>query len=361
MRNVEKLLQDKDAVIEDRAGIFLEGHMKNVTFEELSIEFLCKQGWQEYLADVPVPFLQNGDDSITVVTIGRDMAFVLGIYPNYEYRENYLRFMRENLVEDFYRLLLHEGLEAAEKRDFDYAAIMFRAAMIIAPTIVDPVYCYGRAAMDMYSKGGSHKFISTFKIEALNAFEQTTMMEPDYGPAYYFLGFSYLNMGLYLKAVLSFKEYMRLSDNEKGKEEIQEYLQKLETPVEVELGYNKILTGSFEAGIAILEKYLDNPQINMWWPLYYYLAIGKKEMGSCQEAISLAHRGIDIFPSSLHLNNLLADLYEEMGNTEKMKKYRDKAQLISDSFSGETEEEAVIGADIGTMLGYEPSNDEIIH
>ena len=53
-----------------------------------------------------------------------------------------------------------------------------------------------------------------FKAESLEAFEIATIKNPQLAEAFYFLGYSYVNLGLYIKAKLTWDEFMKLSTDE---------------------------------------------------------------------------------------------------------------------------------------------------
>ena len=94
----------------------------------------------------------------------------------------------------------------------------------------------------------------------MEAFEKLTLSAPDFDMGFYYLGYLYLNLGLYLKAKLTWEEFMKLAvsdngDSTKQREEISEWLRKLDEPVKIEAAYNKVLSGRFEQGIEELSPY----------------------------------------------------------------------------------------------------------
>ena len=250
----------------DRIFQFLAPHLNEVIFDELSYGYLEKAGLKDILADIPVPIKKEELNQITTLSIAKAMAFVLGCDPEFKYKENYLAYIHRLYDKGLVHELLAEGVDGAAKRDYDFACIQFRAAMLIDPDNVDAYYCYGRVCKDAYELGEDEDFVGRFKAESLEAFEVATLKDPTHAEAHYFLGYGYLNMGLYIKAKLTWDEFMKLSDNEEMKEEIAGRLQQLEEPVEIEKAYNLVLAGKFEEGIAGLIPYKDG-QYSQWWPL----------------------------------------------------------------------------------------------
>ena len=54
-----------------------------------------------------------------------------------------------------------------------------------------------------------------FKAQAFDIFEELTIRHPDFDMGYYFLGYSYANMGQYTKAQITWQEFMELSRDRK--------------------------------------------------------------------------------------------------------------------------------------------------
>ena len=78
-------------------------------------------------------------------------------------------------------------------------------ALFVDPDSADALYCYGRACRDAYEKGEGEEYVGRFKAESLEAFEKLTLKKPDFDMGFYFLGYGYLNLGLYVKAKLTWR------------------------------------------------------------------------------------------------------------------------------------------------------------
>lgn len=311
----------------DRIYQFLEPHLKEMIFDELSYGYLEKAGLMDLLADVPVPLRKDELQKITTLSIARSMAFVIGCDPSFKYKDNYVGYILRMFDKRFAEALIADGVDGAAKNDFDYACIQFRAAMLIDPDNANAYYCYGRACKDAYELGEDEDFVGRFKAESLESFEIATMKDPGHAEAHYFLGYGYLNMGLYMKAKLTWEEFMKLSDNDEMKKEIEERLQQLVEPVEIEKAYNMVLAGKFEEGIAGLEPYR-NGQYGQWWPLWYYLGSAYTCLEKNDEAIGAFLKVLQLSPSNIEAMEALAGLYERKGDTEKQQKYEKKLEIV---------------------------------
>lgn len=315
---------------EDRIGRYLRPFLNDYIFDELSDNYLQKSGLADILTGVPVPIRKNEINSISTLTIAKGMAFVIGCDPGFKYEKNYVDYILRVSDKRFAAALVAEGVEGAQKRDYDYACVKFRAAMLIDPDNIDAVYCYGRALKDAYETADEEDFIARFKIESIEAFEEVTLRKPDFAEAYYFLGYGYINLGLYVKAKLTWQEFMKLSADEEKKKEISGLLDRLDDPVKIEEGYNKIISGHFEEGMSVLAGYKEGPYKD-WWPLWYYLGIAASELGRPEEAIEYYKKVLVLSPSNRDTMKEMVRAYEALGNNAMADKYRKKITVIEEN------------------------------
>ncbi|MCI8347808.1 MAG: hypothetical protein HFE74_00020 [Firmicutes bacterium] len=315
---------------EDKIGVYLRPHADNFIFDELSDKYLEKNDLKEILSGVPIPIRKTELESISTLTIARNMGFIIGCDPGFKYRENYIAYIIKIFDIRFAQGLIADGVEAAQRNDFEYACIQFRGAMILDPSSVDAVYCYGRACKDAYENGEEEDFIARFKAESIEAFEEVTLCRPDFAEAYYFLGYGYINLGLYVKAKLTWDDFIKLSEDEEKKKEIKERLSRLKEPVEIEEGYNLILSGHFNEGISVLEKYTES-RFSDWWPLWYYIGMAYQGLGMAEEAIASFLKVLPLSPSNIDTMKELVKMYQEIGDDEKAEKYRKKIDIVAEN------------------------------
>ena len=313
--------------LEDRIGEFLVPHLKDFIFDELSESYLEKQGLTEIMSGVPIPLRKTELNKITTLSIALNMAFVIGCDPNFQYRDNYIQYILKGFDKRFAQGLVADGVDGAQKNDFDYACIQFRAAMLIDPENIDALYCYGRACKDAYELGEDEDFIGRFKAESLEAFEKVTLKKPDFADAYYFLGYGYINLGLYVKAKLTWEEFVKLSNDEEKIKEIKERLELLVEPVKIEEGYNLVLSGRFAEGIERLSAYTEG-EYKDWWPLWYYLGTAYQGLEMPAEAVENYLKVLQLSPSNLEAMEELVRMYEVLGDAEKVEKYTKKMGVI---------------------------------
>ena len=331
---------------EDRIGEFLVPHAKDYVFDELSKDYLKKNDLLDILTGIPVPINVKNMTKLHSVEIGINMSFIMGIKPNFEHNPRYVKYIQrmldplfmEHYQRPFVEYIISEGIQAAEKKDFDCACIYFRAALVIDPAQTDALYCYARACKDSYELGQEEDYVARYKAESIEAFEYLTLEKSDFADAYYYLGYGYLNLGLYIKAKLTWDEFMKLSDDEELKQEIQERLDTLADPIEIEKGYNMIATGKFQEGYDKLLEYKTGAFEN-WWPLWYYLGMAAKELAKPEEAEEYFLKVLKLSPSNIETMKELVAIYQAAGNDEKASKYQDKIAIVE----GNMEKDAELG------------------
>ena len=314
----------------DKAGEYLVHHLDSMLFDELSDEYLAKAEMTDILKGVPVPFKteQITGGATSTLMIASNMAYVIGCDRNIKYRDNYLAYIAKCFPHDFEKPLLNEGVKAAQDEDPETACIWFRAALQVAPDSQDALFLYARACKDAYEKGDGEDYVGTFKAESIRMFEKLTIRYPEFDQGYYFLGYGYLNLGLYTKARLTFEEFMKLSKEGELRAEVAEVLDKLQDPCKIEDGINDIIAGRFEPGVIKLGPYMNDERFETYWPMWYYLGIAYKEGGNPVEAEKALLKCLRYSPSNTDAMKELSDIYEAAGDSVKSKKYRDKIKLV---------------------------------
>ena len=120
-----------------------------------------------------------------------------------------------------------------------------------------------------------------------------------FAQGYYYLGYAYLNLGLYAKADITWREFHDVSaSNNKDKKEIRKRLDQITEPRQIEAGCNEITAGKYEDGISLLEPFLSS-RFNDWWPLHYYLGVAYEMTGRRSEAVSAFRKVLQLNGSHL--------------------------------------------------------------
>ncbi|MBO4235061.1 MAG: hypothetical protein J5928_01285 [Firmicutes bacterium] len=337
----------------DRIGDYLIKFMDEYLFDQLTDDYLERIGMKDILSGVPVPFKKTELGNLTGINLARSMAAVIGCNSEFEHAQAYKKFIEMAFNGEFVKPLLGEGVKLAEKGELERACLIFRAAINIDPENSEALYCYARACRDCYEAGEGSEYIGRFKAEALEAFEKLTMSAPDFDMGHYYLGYAYLNLGLYIKAKLSFETFMNLTDDEHIKkaiekipegspvspesikeerralrEDVAEWLNKLDEPVKIETAYNQVLAGRYEQGIEMLEPYVNDDAYNKWWPLYLYLGISYEAISSDEKAEWAYKKVLELSPSNTDAMEGLVRIGHSVGNDELVSKYEEKIKIV---------------------------------
>ena len=318
---------------EDRIGKYFEKYLKRFVFAELSEEFVNKAKPGDMLRGIPVPlreeevknFAEGSEVSLSV--IAENMTWVIGSDPHFRHAEAYIRILSAFFGGSIYEGMLKTGRDAAEKGDMDNACIHFRAALCMKPDYLDAMYSYARACRAMYLASENEEYIGRLKAEALEWFEMLTEVHPEFAQGYYYLGYAYLNLGLYAKASISWKKFMKLSRISKDKKEIRKRLEQIEEPIRIEEGCNDILAGRYERGIERLEPFLES-RFSEWWPLHYYLGVAYEEVGRIEDAKNRLKQALRLNGSHLETMQELLAIYRAENDTDNAEKYSRKIAMV---------------------------------
>ena len=340
---------------EDRISKYLSPRIQNMMFAELSPEYLSRTGALEILSGVAVPVGIEGSDAkgeIDLKSIVLNMGRVIGGDPYFVYAEKYAEFIKHATGDNAAPLLVSEGAHSADMGDFEDACMLLRGALRIEPKSREAMYLYARVCKEIYENEaadgiGDEEKTGLFKAESSETFELLTMIHPDFAMGYYFLGYAYLNMGLYLKAKLTWQDFLKHSAGSELetyemddqllaslRDEISERVEELEEPVEIELGCNKIMGGDFAGGRDTLARFKEG-RYSEWWPLWFYLGIAESALANPDAAIEAFKRVLRLSPSNTDAMEELTNLYEATGDAENAAKYRNKIGIVGRNLEAE--------------------------
>ena len=144
----------------------------------------------------------------------------------------------------------------------------------------------------------------------------TKLMEEGYDNPYvpYYLGFIDYNMGRFSKTYELWEVALEGEISDEAKQEILEVMPKLRNKLDYELGYEYILSGRFEDGIALLQPLLD--EYSDWWNLLFFLGLGYRFMEEYDRALYYFGRAHDIEPHNTDILNEIGICYTMQGEFE---------------------------------------------
>ena len=321
---------------EDRIGRYFRKYLNKFVFVEFSDEFIKESKAGHLMKGVPVPLRRKevkafaGGKGIDFLVIAENMAWVMGCDPHFKHTKDYCAILGKLYNYKLYEGMLKEGRDAAEQGEMDNACIHFRAALCMKHDYLHAMYSYARACRVMYENNKNEEYIGRFKAEATDWFELLTETHPRFAMGYYYLGYSYLNMGLYGKAQIAWQSLLKFGRNSKDRREIDKRLKQIAHPVNIEDGCLKIGSGRYEEGLEILESYLKT-EYNDWWPLHYYLGRGYVQADRIPDAVAEFKKVLMMNGSHLDTMKELLLIYEEQDDRANIRKYSEKIRLIEEA------------------------------
>ncbi|MBP3385112.1 MAG: hypothetical protein J6M22_06610 [Firmicutes bacterium] len=324
------------SIREDRIGRYFRKYLDKFVFNEFSADFRSKIKAGDLMENVPVPLRKEdvecfaSGEGVSMQIIAENMTWVIGCDPGFQYTKDYVAILNKIYGKRAVEGVIAEGRAASEQGDMDSACIHFRAALCMNPDSLDAMYSYARACRAMYLDSGNEEYVGRFKAEAFDFFELITEVHPEFAQSYYYLGYAYLNMGLYTKAKLTWDKFMEYSENAsngKDRKEIRQRLQQLEEPVMIEQGCNDIMAGRYQQGIACLERFKTG-RFKTWWPLFFYLGIGYEMTGQLEEAIASFKKVLTMNASHIETMEELVAIYMHIDDEENAFKYQNKIRMV---------------------------------
>lgn len=340
--------------LSDKISQFLIEKNQQMLFTKLSADYLKASNLKDILMGVDVPISVDAMDHLTNLTIAMSMARIIGADENFRYADAYRAALLRLYGDNCTKVLISEGTKAGDSGSFEIACMYFRAALQLQPMNRDALYLYGRACQDAYEQEGKDEnYVGCFKAQSIDIFEELTILHPDFDLGYYYLGYSYTNLGLYTKAQITWQRFMELSrertmdgssdmnpipDDElqEMREEIGNRLESLEGAVDIESAINRILTGDFQTGIDELSPYEDGPY-SQWWPLWYYLGVAYAGMEQGTESVEAYKRALSLSPSNIQVMTELIEVYQSLGDYENAEKYINKIRVVEKNMEEETQ------------------------
>lgn len=325
---------------EDRIGRYFRKYLDRFVFVEFSDEFLERSKVKDIMKGIPIPLRKqdikkfSGGSGLEPALIGENMAWVMGSDPKFKYTKNYVAYLKKLFNTKIDEGMLKEGRDAAEKEDWDNACIHFRAALCMNPIYMHAMYSYARVCRSMYLDSEDPEYVGRFKAEALDWFELLTEIHPRFAQGYYYLGYAYLNIGLYAKTEFAWRRFLQFTHNGKDRREINTRLKQIKDPVQIEAACNDISAGRMQQGLEKLEPYLDT-KFKTWWPMHYYLGLAYKYTGRTGEAVARFKQALALNGTHLETMKELLDIYKKQNDKENIVKYSTKIEMIEGKLSEE--------------------------
>lgn len=320
-------------------------------FDELSDDFLNRMNAGDLLAGVPLPIraetaarIYSGKGRLSMLDLTRACGIIIGADSDFPYTDAYKQFLQRTFREHTEEVLVNEAHAHFRNGQPEAAACLAAGALLFNADSRDALYSYALFCREIYqtaneregtlSEEERERLIGNFKAETLETLETLTLRFPDFAFPYYYLGFAYLNMGLYTKAYLTWADFLAKIPNDPLADEVQEECKEIEermaslaAPMEIEEGTAAVASGRYHEGIEILSRYCDGA-LSSWWPMHYYLGIAYACTGQAREAVDAFKKALSLSPSNLDVMEELVSVYHALGDRQNELKYMEKMEIV---------------------------------
>lgn len=329
----------------DRLAKYLAEYIKGYLFVEFSDEFMKRLNIEDVAKGVRVPIDPrdlkrfSGGSGVSATEIAGNMVRVVGCDPNFKYANAYKKFMGRFFNERLPQDVLMTGVKAVEAGNMQEACIHFRAALFLEPDMMEAMYNYARVCREMYNSSDDEIFIGMCKAESTEAFEKLTEDYPDFDQPYFFLGYAYLNMGLYEKAGLAWEKFLPIAKDHQAAQEAAQRLREIAEPRRIEAGCNAVISGRYAEGIGILSGFAASGY-ETWWPLHFYLGVAYEEVGNMDAAEREYKRTLQLNAADMGSMEGLIRIYKGRGQDELAEKYEKKKSIIEENLRADAQEQS---------------------
>lgn len=300
------MFSDLSSILKDKTD--------EVVFIELKPSALGALGGVKLPIGTPVPFMTRdmvskvsgaqGAD-IALPSILEGMVHILGIDPQFKFKDAYIEFLK-SIDSEFGRRILADALALAQGGAKLDAVVRLRACLLLEPENLDVLYNMARLLEDLAVENEKdEKLYKLYMGTARNALEKCLEVKADFALAAYHLGFHYVNEQTYGRAERIWTQAMAteaLTDDQKL--EIVNTLRNIDAKLEYEKGYQLVIEGFADQGLEHLVPLLDDhPE---WWNLMFFVGLAYRQKEMFDEALHY-------FKQSLSLNTGHVETMNEIG------------------------------------------------
>lgn len=201
------------------------------------------------------------------------MVNIIGADPGFKYNPSYLKILEESRQE-LGPKLLKRGIEEQEKGKLLNGGIIFRALMALDDKDLNYKFNYGlnleAIGKKLMEEDEEEAYI--FLEEAKTIFEEILNTDKSYSLAHYKLGYYYKNENKFLKAGITWNNYLKYGKDENLLQEVREQLEIIKVDEQYETALTYIEYGRYEEGVNILLTLL--PKYEEYWNINFLMAKG---------------------------------------------------------------------------------------
>ena len=271
-------------------------------------------------------------DNLSWEMIVSAMLKIFAYRPDHEHADYYREFIhtvQPNLVAE----MTKTGIVKAKQKDFGVAEEIFRSLVNLSP---EHESSYVNLALVMEQQGEQHEQhyrqeeAEAYYDYAFSVYAKALERHPDSADVHYNAGHFFIKRGNLYRAKEELQTYLRLSESNEGRSEVEQLLQRMESRGHEDRvfteAYDYIRMGEEDRGISRIREYLDsNPDV---WNGWFLLGWGLRKKEEWKEAKEAFVRSYELEPANVDTLNELAICTMELGEYADAKKHLEKALQI---------------------------------
>lgn len=253
---------------------------------------------------IPLPLVVNdlineikenrAQEEIKLSAIIKGIIYIIGIDPDFKHNEEYKKILYE-AIENAENHIRYEGFKSINENSIDEGLVYFKALYALNESNSDTIFDYAVAlekkAENFYSSD-KRKSGKVFLKKSTELLEELLSSDKAYSPAYYKLGYHYLNEKQFIKAKYTWEKFIETTKDNDISREIKEKLEDIKDNVKYEEGYNEIFRGNPNEGLLKLSELEE--KYETWWNLIFLIGLCYRQLGSFNEAKKRFERVLEI-------------------------------------------------------------------
>lgn len=295
---------------EKRTGIFLEIETPEVV--QLPV----------YLSDLADRIRVNEIDNIPAVAIIKGLVYVVGANADLPHMSFYKTLLLK-IDADIVNSILKDGIRYATEKQLPNAILYFNAAINLDSGNIDAYYNLGRAFDDL----GEAEERPELRKLAKYCYEKCLEIDPNFGYAYFNLGFSQYNEDKFTEAEASWLKALEYPMTEEMREEVVMGLGRVRDKAAYEKGYTLILSGRVHEGLEVLSALEEDH--DEWWNLLFFLGVGNRMLERYEDALGYFLKVMSLNTGHIQTMNEIGICMLSIGDYSEAERYFKEALRLS--------------------------------
>ncbi|ABR47901.1 TPR repeat-containing protein [Alkaliphilus metalliredigens QYMF] len=288
------------------------------------------------------------DEVITVATIIRGIAYLLGVDPQFKHKEVYAE-MLYGIDPNIEEKIIYEGIAYAGQNKWIESIISFKTVILLNEKNIKAMLNYAITLIKYAEESLQEKkqVYKIFRKEAKEKLEHILDIDDELALAYYHLGFLYRDEKAFVKAKIYWEKALLHQLDEALANQLREEFQQIGTQVTYEEGYEAILAGRPQEGLPKLIELEES--YGAWWNLHFFIGLGYRQLGQFNDAVAYFEKVLDENEEQLDTVIELGLCFASLGKSHESIEYFQKALVLGEENSEVLCNLAMVYLEIGNI------------